>query len=267
MRAADFAYLDATTPVGLAHRGGAGYPPNRGLENSLPAFRNAVAMGYRYLETDVHATADGHVLAFHDSRLDRVSDGTGLIAEQPLATVREARINGIEAIPLLSQLFEEFPQARINIDVKSSGAIEPLVRTIWEHDAADRVCLASFSERRLRRVRRLLGPGVATAAGQVGVAAMRFGPWLLHRLMATPAPVLQIPASHRVGPRDVPLVTERLVERAHRLGKHVHVWTIDDADEMRRLFDLGVDGIVTDRIDTLRDVLAERGRPLERPAA
>jgi glycerophosphoryl diester phosphodiesterase len=267
VRAADFAYLDAPTPVGVAHRGGAGYPPNHGLENSLPAFRNAVAMGYRYLETDVHATADGHVLAFHDSRLDRVSTGSGLISDQPLFAVQQARINGIEAIPLLSQLFEEFPRARINIDVKSPGAIEPLVRTIWEHDAADRVCLASFSERRLRRVRRLLGPGVATAAGQVGVVAMRFGPWLLHRLLATPAPVLQIPAKHRVGPRDVPLVTERLVERAHRLGKHVHAWTIDDADEMRRLFDLGVDGIVTDRIDTLRDVLAERGWPLERPAA
>ncbi len=266
MRAEDFAYLEAPTPVGLAHRGGAAYPPNRGLENSLAAFRNAVAMGYRYLETDVHATADGHLLAFHDSRLDRVSTGIGPVADQPLAAVREARINGTEAIPLLSQLFEEFPQARINIDVKSSGAIGPLIRTIWEHDAAERVCVASFSEVRLRTVRRLLGPGVATAAGLVGVAAMRFAPWRLHQLLATPAPVLQIPARRRVGPLDVPLVTGRLVERAHQLGKHVHVWTIDEAEEMRRLFDLGVDGIVSDRIDTLRDVLAERGQPLERPA-
>jgi glycerophosphoryl diester phosphodiesterase len=265
VQAADFTYLDAPTPIGLAHRGGARYEPNRGLENSLPAFRAAVAMGYRYLETDVHATSDGHLLAFHDRRLDRVSTGTGRIARSAYAVIQEARINGSAAIPLLSELFEEFPQARINIDVKSVGAIEPLARAIWEHGAVERVCLASFSERRLHAVRRLLGPRVATAAGHVGVSAMRFAPSRLHELLATPAPVLQVPARLGVGRHAVPVVTRDFVERAHRLGKHVHAWTVDDADDMRRLFDLGVDGIVSDRIDTLRDVLAERGQPLRPP--
>jgi glycerophosphoryl diester phosphodiesterase len=108
-------------------------------------------------------------------------------------------------------------------------------------------------------VRRALGPRLATAAGQVGVAALRFGPGLLSRLLSTPAPVLQIPPEHMVAGRRVTLVTPALVERVHRLGKHLHVWTIDDPDEMRRLLDLGVDGIVSDRIDTLAAVLAERG--------
>jgi glycerophosphoryl diester phosphodiesterase len=259
VRAADFPYLDARTPIGLAHRGGALHADNVDLENTLAAFRTAVRLGYRYLETDVHATADGHLLAFHDTHLDRVTDATGAIAQLPYAAVREARINGTDEIPLLTHLLEEFPKARINIDIKAPGAVGPLVRTITEHNAVHRVCVGSFSERRLRAVRRALGPRLATAAGQVGVAALRFGPGLLSRLLSTPAPVLQIPPEHMVAGRRVTLVTPALVERVHRLGKHLHVWTIDDPDEMRRLLDLGVDGIVSDRIDTLAAVLAERG--------
>ena len=259
MRAADFPYLDATTPIGLAHRGGALHADNVDLENTLAAFRTAVRLGYRYLETDVHATADGRLLAFHDTHLDRVTDGTGAIAQLPYAAVREARINGTEEIPLLAHLLEEFPDARINIDVKAAGAIGPLVRTISEHNAVDRVCVGSFSERRLRAVRRALGPRLATAAGQVGVAALRFAPTPVSQLLSTPSPVLQIPPQHTVAGRQVTLVTPALVKRVHRLGKHLHVWTIDDRDEMHRLLDLGVDGIVSDRIDILAEVLAERG--------
>jgi glycerophosphoryl diester phosphodiesterase len=259
VRAAAFPYLDATTPIGLAHRGGALHADNVDLENTLAAFRTAVRLGYRYLETDVHATADGRLLAFHDTHLDRVTDATGAIAQLPYAAVREARINGTEEIPLLAHLLEEFPDARINIDIKAPGAIGPLVRTISEHNAVDRVCVGSFSERRLRAVRRALGPRLATAAGQVGVAALRFAPGLVSRLLSTPAPVLQIPPQHMVAGRRITLVTPALVERVHQLGKHLHVWTIDDPDEMHRLLDLGVDGIVSDRIDTLAAVLAERG--------
>ena len=125
MRAGDFAYLDLPTPVGLAHRGGAAFGPNVGLENTLAAFRRAVAMGYRYLETDVHATRDGRVVAFHDTVLDRVSDRRGAIATLPYEAVREARIGGAEPIPLLSDLFEQFPDTRINIDIKADDALAP----------------------------------------------------------------------------------------------------------------------------------------------
>ena len=266
MRAGDFPYLDAPTPVALAHRGGAGYEPNVGFENTLAAFRRAVAMGYRYLETDVHATRDGQPVAFHDRVLDRVSDGRGAVAALSLETVRQARIGGSEPIPLLAELFEEFPDTRVNIDIKSDSAVEPTVREVLRHGATDRVCIGSFSERRLRAARAALGPRVATAAGQVGTALLRFTPAMLSRMLHTPAPVLQIPALHRVAGRTVTLVTPGLVRRAHLLGKHVHVWfhawSREDADEMHRLLDLGVDGIVTDHIDVLRDVLAERGHAL-----
>ena len=176
MRAADFAFFDAPTPIGLAHRGGAMFAANHHLDNTLPAFRVAVRRGYRYLETDDHATSDGTLLAFHDLRLDRVTDQRGRIADLPYAAVRAARIHGTEPIPLLSDLLEEFPETRINIDVKAPGAIEPLAEVIRRHRAIDRVCVGSFSDRRLRAVRRLLGPRLATSTGPAEVAALRLAP-------------------------------------------------------------------------------------------
>ncbi len=260
--ASDFAYFADATPVGLAHRGGSTFAPNVGRENTLAAFGQAVEMGYRYLETDVHATADGRLVAFHDEVLDRVTDTEGAIAALPWSEVSRARINGTDAVPLMEDLLEAFPQARFNIDVKAPQAIGPLVDLVRRHDAIDRVCVGSFSDSRLRAVRKALGPRLATSAGPTGVASLRLLPSVLSRLLRSPAQALQVPVTHRVGPVTPTVVTRRLVETAHRLGKHVHVWTIDDAAEMHRLFDLGVDGIVSDRIDTLRDVLAERGNPL-----
>jgi glycerophosphoryl diester phosphodiesterase len=269
VRAEEFAYLSDPAPLALAHRGGAAYAPNIGLENTMAAFRRAVDLGYRYLETDVHATRDGRLVAFHDTVLDRTTDARGAIADLTWREVRRARVGGTEPVPLLSDVFEEWPDVRVNIDVKADTALEPTLRTVAEHGATDRVCIGSFSERRLRAARRALGPGVATAAGQVGTALLRFSPGALSRLLHTPAPVLQIPAHHRLRGRTITLVTPGLVRRAHHLGKHVHVWfhswSREDAHEMHRLLDLGVDGIVTDHIDVLRDVLAERGLPLGRP--
>lgn len=269
MRASDFAYLDEPLPHALAHRGGAAYAPNQGFENTLAAFRRAVDMGYRYLETDVHATRDGRIIAFHDTVLDRVSDTRGTVGSLPYDTVRAARVGGAEPIPLLAELFEEFPDVRVNIDIKADAALEPTIREVLRHRATERVCIASFSERRLRAARAALGPRVATAAGQVGTALLRFTPSVVSRMLHTPAPVLQIPALHRIAGRDLTLVTPGLVRRAHALGKHVHVWfhawSREDAAEMHRLLDLGVDGLVTDHIDVLRDVLADRGHPLSPP--
>ncbi|KGN39184.1 glycerophosphodiester phosphodiesterase family protein [Knoellia subterranea] len=268
-RAADFAYFDHVGPIAMAHRGGAAYGPNVGLENTMGAFRRAVELGYRYLETDVHATADGELVAFHDTRLDRVTDVEGAIVDLPYAAVREARINGTDPVPLLTELLEEFPTTRLNIDIKADSALEPTVETIRRHHAIDRVCIGSFSERRVRAARKALGPRLATAAGQVGTGALRFAPGPLSRALHTPAPVLQIPAVHRLRGREITLVTPQLVSVAHRLGKQVHVWfhewSDESAREMHRLLDLGVDGIVTDHIATLREVLAERGHPLRPP--
>lgn len=269
-RAADFAFFDHSGPIAMAHRGGAAYEPNVGLENTLGAFRRAVAMGYRYLETDVHATSDGELVAFHDTHLDRTTDSAGAIIDLPYAAVREARINGTDAVPLLTELLEEFPTTRLNIDIKADSALAPTADTIRRHGALERVCIGSFSERRVRAARRALGPGLATAAGQVGTGLLRYAPAVVSRLLHTSAPVLQIPVAHRIRGRQVTLVTPGLLHAAHRLGKQVHVWfhpwSDESGEEMHRLLDLGADGIVTDHIDVLRDVLAERGHPLG-PAA
>jgi glycerophosphoryl diester phosphodiesterase len=258
MRAAAYPYLDSDF-LAFAHRGGALYPPNLRRENSRHAFAQAVALGYRYLESDVHLTADGVLVAFHDNELDRVTDAVGRIADLPYEVVARARIGGQDPIPLLAELFEAFPDARFNIDAKSDAAVEALARTIAEHDAYDRVCVSSFGIRRLHRLRRLVGPRTASSASAAGIAINRFGPWLTAAL-DSPAPVLQIPSDQRVFGRDLRILTERLVTTVHRHGKQVHIWTVDDEMQIERLLDAGVDGIFTDRPDTLRTVLQRRGR-------
>ncbi|HRW19930.1 MAG TPA: glycerophosphodiester phosphodiesterase [Dermatophilaceae bacterium] len=258
MTAADYAFF-ADRPVGFAHRGGALYGPNVGLENTLAAFANAVALGYRYLETDVHASKDGVPVIFHDDRLDRVTDRTGLICHQPWSEVRRAKVGGTEQIPTLDDLLDAFPEARINVDLKIAEAVEPVWRAIKRHRAYDRVCVASFSERRLGAFRKLAGTRVATAMTPVGIAAFRLLPQRLAMIARGQAQVLEVPPAQLLAGRTVPVVTPQLLQAAHSLGLQVHVWTIDYRAEMERLLDLGVDAIHSDRIDILRDVLTERG--------
>jgi len=257
MRAADYAYFDAPF-IAYAHRGGAKYPPNLHRENTAHAFGQAVDLGYRYLETDVHATADGVLLAFHDPRLDRVTDRSGVVAELPYSAVKEALIGGHDPIPTLAELFVRFPQARFNIDAKSDAAVTLLADTIDEYEAHDRVCLSSFGVNRMRRLRRRVGRRVASAATMQGVAWNVFAP-ALTRLLNTPAAALQMPVESLILGRQRRVLTPALVQAVHRAGKQVHVWTIDDARIMEELLDSGVDGIFTDRIDVLKDVLTRRG--------
>ncbi|MEV4614930.1 glycerophosphodiester phosphodiesterase [Kitasatospora sp. NPDC049258] len=252
-------FLDQPGPLAFAHRGGdLGHP-----ENSLAAFEAAVALGYRYLETDVHATRDGVLLAFHDSRLDRVTDRTGAVAELPWETVRQARIGGTEPVPLLEDLLGAFPAARFNIDVKAAPAVGPLVETVRRTNAWDRVCVGGFSDSRLAAVRAAAGPRLATSLGPREVARLRLrslagslaGPLLRGSAAPFAGVCAQVPERHL----GVPVVDRAFVRTAHRLGLRVHVWTVDDPTRIRALLDLGVDGIMADRIDVLRDVLDERG--------
>lgn len=249
-------YLDWPAPLAIAHRGGAKVSGNLGLENSLSAFRRAVDLGYTYLETDVHASRDGVVFAFHDESLDRVTDGSGLVRERTADEVRSARIDGREPVPELDTLFEAFPEARFNIDIKSDAAVEPTLAVVRAHSAYHRVCIASFSDARLRRVREHEWP-VATSASPAEVARLRLAPlrraWSVAALRG--ADCVQVPLT-RFG---VKVVTPGFVRRAHASGLQIHVWTIDDEQTMATLLDMGVDGIVTDRPDTLRDVLRRRG--------
>ncbi|WP_309485575.1 glycerophosphodiester phosphodiesterase family protein, partial [Streptomyces sp. WELS2] len=147
-------YLDHPGPIAFAHRGGAA----DGLENTVAQFRRAVELGYRYIETDVHATADGRLVAFHDATLDRVTDGAGRIADLPWAEVRHARVAGREPVPLFEELLETFPGVRWNVDVKAEPALRPLLELVERANAWDRVCVGSFSEARVLRAQRLAGP-------------------------------------------------------------------------------------------------------------
>jgi glycerophosphoryl diester phosphodiesterase len=213
-----YPFLEHEGPIPFAHRGGAGWSGRGPIENSLAAFQRAIDLGYRYLETDVHATSDGVLLAFHDKVLDRVTDSAGRVAALRAEEVARARIGGEEQIPRLDDLLGTFPSARFNIDVKHVSAIGPLVDAVRRTAALDRVC-----------VQRLVRAGV---------------------------PCLQVPPTFG----RLRVITTRFLETAHRLGLHVHAWTIDDPAEMVRLLDLGVDGIMTDDLIALREVLCARGQ-------
>ena len=246
-----FPFLEWPGPLAFAHRGGAHEFP----ENTMTAFEGAVAMGYRYLETDVHATRDGVLLAFHDDVLDRVTDRTGVIAELPWSEVRAARVGGTEPIPLLEDLLGAWPDVRVNVDPKHDRSVEPLAEVLDRTGAVDRVCAGAFSDRRLAELRRRVGPRLCTSLGPVGTARLRFASLGLPT-RALPAACAQVPV--RQG--WVRIVDRRFVQCAHGRGLQVHVWTIDDEDEMEHLLDLGVDGLMTDRPSVLRDVLQRRGQ-------
>lgn len=253
--------------LAFAHRGGAYHPEIEGLENTLAAFEHAVALGYRHLETDVHVTRDGVLLAFHDAVLDRVTDREGAIAELTLAEVRAARIAHVDGashhqVPTLAELFDAFPDATFNIDLKAPGAVPALATFLDERRAHDRVVVGSFSVDHLRAFRRATGGRVRTSAHPLEVAAYLLSPSvrLARRLVGDEFVAFQVPRDRVVRGLRVPIVTRRFVERAHRADKQVHVWTIDDPAQMRELLDLGVDGLMTDRTDLLKEVLVERGQ-------
>jgi glycerophosphoryl diester phosphodiesterase len=242
--------LDHPGPLAFAHRGGASDAP----ENTLPAFARAVELGYRYVETDVHVTADGALVAFHDDSLDRVTDRTGLIADLTWDEVRQARVDGTEPIPLLEDLLGTWPDLRVNIDPKHDAAVEPLAQVLRRTNSVGRVCVGAFSDRRIARLQSLVGPDLCTALGPKGTARLRGASYRL------PAGALQAGCAQvPVRAKGVTIVDGRFVGAAHRRGLQVHVWTIDDAAEMARLLDLGVDGIMTDRPSVLRQVLESRG--------
>jgi glycerophosphoryl diester phosphodiesterase len=253
-----WAFFDHPGPIPFAHRGGAGDWP----ENTIPAFENAILMGYRYVETDVHVTADGVLVAFHDHSLDRVTDRSGEIGDLPWSEVRRAQVRpppGSDAapasIPLLEELLGSWPELRVNIDPKRDASVPALARVLERTAARHRVCVGAFSDRRLARIRRLMGDDVCTSLGPRDTIRLR--------VASAGVPVgtfagacAQVP----VRARGRVLVDARFVAAAHRRGLQVHVWTIDEPNEMRRLLDLGVDGIMTDRPAALKQVLIERGQ-------
>jgi glycerophosphoryl diester phosphodiesterase len=252
---ADHAFFSGPHPRAFVHRGWHS-GDLADMENSLSAFRRAAREGFRYLETDVHATSDGVVVVQHDPVLDRTTDSSGVVARLPWRTVRQARIGGREPVARLEDVLEELPDALLNIDCKADSAVDPLIETLRRTNSLHRVCVASFSEGRLARVRKRAGEAVLTSMGIRAIARLwassRLPPALLRSGYQR---VAQVPV--RQG--RVTVVDRRLIARARQRGIEVHVWTVDDPAQMAELLDLGVDGLMTDRPDVLKGVLRGRG--------
>ncbi len=264
-----FGYLDSVldqpgSVIAMAHRGGALHPEIPGTENTLHAFAHAVALGYHYLETDVHATSDGVLLAFHDAVLDRVTDSQGELSRLTADEVRGARIAGEHAVPTMAELLEAFPdvplQHRHQVGVRgaapgraastapeatTASASAPSPSAGWTPSGGPPA--AGWPPRRLP----------AEVAAFMALPSGRAARWATRGRVAA----LQVP--HRRG--RLPIVTRSLVRRAHAAGAHVHVWTVDEPAEMDELLDLGVDGLITDRTDVLKQVLTRRGQWRDHP--
>jgi glycerophosphoryl diester phosphodiesterase len=260
-------FLDHPRPLAFAHRGGAGHAP----ENSWPAFEHAVKLGYAYLETDARATSDGKLMAFHDRNLERLTGAEGPINMKSYREVAALRVAGSEPIPLIEDLLGAWPGVRFNIDLKDEAGIPLLPGVLRRTSAWDRVCLTSFSGARLRAARKLLDHPVCMTTSPSAIAAVRYsigvgsptgpaGPGrsqepptrlLARRLAQAGACCAQVPGR---------LATRSFVRRAHAFGLDVHVWTINDRARMIRFLDLGADGIMTDDVETLREILIERGQ-------
>jgi glycerophosphoryl diester phosphodiesterase len=250
VRSTKFPFLDHPGLLAFAHRGGALEAP----ENTMKAFAYAVGLGYRYLETDAYATRDGVLVSFHDDKLDRVSDAKGSIEELTWAEVSRARIGGSEPVPLMEELFAQFPDTRINIDPKHDAAVAPLIALIKRMGVENRVCIGSFSGKRIRQVQDAFDGRVCTSLGPGGVLKLKSASAGVP-LRRWPEGCAQVP----VKGSGVTIVTRRFVKAAEKHGLQVHVWTIDDEAEMRRLIDLGVHGLMTDRPAVLKRVLLEKG--------
>lgn len=233
----------------LAHRGAShDRPPG----NTIAAFERALELGVDHIETDVQATSDGVVVIFHDDRLDDITTGSGHIGETTWDALRDVRYvadgtQNDEGLLRFDDALERFPQAFFNIDVKTDQTVEPVVDLLREHSVRERTCIAAFGVRRLRRLRRTLGPGWCTAHARSEIAILRLLCWLrlpLPRL----GDVVQAPRTHR----RVSVIDERFIDACHRRGVDVHVWTVNDSSEMERLGRLGVDAVITDRPDLAR---------------
>ncbi|EUA14616.1 glycerophosphoryl diester phosphodiesterase family protein [Mycobacterium kansasii 732] len=250
-------FFRSTGPIAMAHRG---FTSFRLPKNSMAAFHEAVKLGFRYLETDVRATRDGVAVILHDRRLPLASGVSGAIDQLSWRQASAADLGSGEPIPTLEELLVTFPDARVNIDIKAESAIEPTVEVIERLKVHDRVLIASFSDRRRQRAVRLLTQRVASAAGtgafMAFMAARSAGRRAYAQRMLRDSDCVQLPP--RLG--GVPVITPALLRAMHASGRQVHAWTIDDPAAMHALLDIGVDGIITDRADLLREVLTSRGQ-------
>ncbi len=245
-----FSFLDHPGLLAFAHRGGA----LEKTENTHAAFDHAAALGYRYIETDVRLSRDGVVIVFHDDDLSRLMGRPERIDALDWSDLAQLRFPCGARIPRLDETLEAYPDIRFNLEPKSEAVVEPLAQVIRTCNALSRVCVGCFDPKRTKRLRELLGDDLCWSPSHAGVAAI----WLTGfgvPVPVEPCPALQIPPAFH----GIPVATPRLVRAAHARDIQVHVWTVDEADQMRALIDAGVDGLMTDRPTLLKQVLQERG--------
>ena len=252
-------YAKAPGPLAVAHRGGAGLAS----ENTLEAFQRSHALGVRYLETDVRASADGQLVAFHDASLDRATTERGRVRDRTLAELTRIHVRGGgESVLGLAELFSAFPDSCFTVDVKEPAVIEPLAELLRTDGLAERVCLAAARGGWLRRLTERTDGRVTTALSWRALAQLASPRGTL------PAWGLGGPGARRAASASfahvplrlgrLPVFRNDLLRRAHDSGIRVLVWTVNDAPTMHQLLEDGVDGIITDRPDVLREVLISR---------
>lgn len=234
---------------GFVHRGG----DEKKTENTLEAFQYSSDLGFTFMETDVQYTKDGEVVVFHDIDLKRIAGLEKKISELSLKEIKSIDLIGGGKIPTLDDLLSSFKNLRFNIDIKVDSAVEKTVDIIKSQDALNRTCLAAFSSKRLNRIRNLAGKDACTSMGQLEVSKLIMRSWGLP-FDKQPGMCAQVPTAQW----GIPVVTEGFIEEAHRQDKLVHVWTIDDPEEMRNLIKKSVDGLMTDKPSILKKVLIEQ---------
>jgi len=234
---------------GFVHRGG----DEEKTENTLEAFQYSSDLGFVFMETDVQSTSDGKVVIFHDSDLKRVAGLNKKVSDFTFKEIKEVDLIHGGRIPSLEETLSSFPNLRFNIDIKVDSAVEETIRIVKDHHALDRVCLAAFSTKRLNRIRHLTGSDLCSSMGQAEIVRLLFSSYGL-KLKASPGFCAQVPVSQF----GIPIVTSRFVKKVHDLNKFIHVWTIDETQEMYRLIDLGVDGLMTDKPTVLKEALVAR---------
>lgn len=225
-------------PETIAHRGGLW---DTTAENTLAGFRRAAALGLEWIETDVHASRDGVLYAVHDPDLGRLAGTEHTIGSLNAADLDAVELHSGGSLPRLSDVLDELPDVSFNIDVKADRSTAATIRLVQRMRVDSRIRLASFSSRRLQRMRAAL-PGVRSSAGTAEVARFLSRGARAAAHLDPSVDALQVP--YRSGP--LPVVTSRFVGEAHRAGLLVHVWTVNDPQLMCALADLGVDGVVTD---------------------
>jgi glycerophosphoryl diester phosphodiesterase len=259
----DHPFFPGEGPLAIAHRGGSGLWP----ENTLYAFRRAVDLGVDVIEMDIHSTVDDVLVIMHDPTVDRTTNGEGAIRDLTLAEIQALdagygwssdggasfpfRGRGIQ-VPTLEEIFDSFPETRMNIEIKqNSSLVASLCRMLRDFEMEERVLVASFDGETMRSFREAC-PEVATSAASSEVRwFVRLNYFFLGKLYRADAHAFQVPDI----PGNLEIVTPRFVKDAHGHNVQVHVWTVNEADQMERLLELGVDGILTDYPDRLLTLL------------